>query len=183
MTLTDGTYKLGPELGRMLVKTTRSGLGRRAGHDLTIEITRWSGEAVVDTAHPANSSLTLEAEIASLEVREGAGGIKPLTGGDREEIKKTAQTKILNASQYPTITFRSTGVKGTPEAFEITGDLTIMGKARPVTVRARADDGRLRGGATVVQSDWGIKPYSAFLGALKLADEVGVEFDLAAPGP
>jgi len=183
MTLTDGTYKLGPELGRVLLRTSRSGLGRRAGHDLTIEVTRWSGEAAVDTASPANSSLTLDAEIDSLEVREGIGGIKPLTDGDREEIKKTARTKILNASQHPTITFRSTGVNGTPEAFEITGNLTIMGRARPVTVKVRAgDDGRLQGGATVVQSQWGIKPYSAFLGALKLADEVRVEFDLAAPG-
>jgi hypothetical protein len=39
------------------------------------------------------------------------------------------------------------------------------------------DNGRVQGRATVVQTQWGIKPYSAFLGALKLADEVAVEVD------
>ncbi|NUL33985.1 YceI family protein, partial [Streptomyces lunaelactis] len=41
--LTDGTYRLGPSTARLLIKTGRAGLGRRAGHDLTIEATRWSG--------------------------------------------------------------------------------------------------------------------------------------------
>jgi hypothetical protein len=40
-------------------------------------------------------------------------------------------------------------------------------------------DGRVVGGATVVQSRWGIRPYSAFFGALKLSDEVKVDFDVA----
>ncbi len=43
-------------------------------------------------------------------------------------------------------------------------------------------DGRVVGRAAVVQSQWGIRPYSAFFGALKLRDEVKVDFD-AAPTP
>ena len=38
--------------------------------------------------------------------------------------------------------------------------------------------GRYRGTATVVQSAFGIKPYTGFFGALKLRDEVGVEFEV-----
>jgi hypothetical protein len=35
-----------------------------------------------------------------------------------------------------------------------------------------------------VQSRWGIRPYSAFLGALKLRDKVEVKFDIdPTPGP
>ena len=59
------------------------------------------------------------------------------------------------------------------------GDLTIRGQTQPVTVNSVIIDDRVRGGTTVKQTRWGIKPYSAFLGALKLADEVGVEFDAA----
>jgi hypothetical protein len=40
-------------------------------------------------------------------------------------------------------------------------------------------DGRVVGGATVVQSQWGIRPYSAFFGALRLSDEVKVDVDVA----
>jgi polyisoprenoid-binding protein YceI len=177
-----GTHALGPDTGRLLVRTGRSGLGRKAGHDLTIEVTRWSGEAVIDTSDPARCAVTLEAEVGSFEVREGVGGVRPLTDADRAEIKKVLREKILRAGEYPMIMFRSTAVTGAPESFTIDGELTIMGETRPVTVRGRIADGRASGSATVVQSHWGIKPYSAFFGALKLADEVGVEFDVELPG-
>ena len=38
-------------------------------------------------------------------------------------------------------------------------------------------EGRLAGSATLKQSDWGIKPYSALFGTLKVADEVTVSID------
>jgi polyisoprenoid-binding protein YceI len=182
MALITGTHSLGPDSGRLLIRTSRTGLGRKAGHDLTIEVTRWSGEAAVDTSEPANSSVTVEIEVGSFEVRDGVGGVKPLTDSDRAEIKKVLQGKILHTGEHPVITFRSTDVEGTPESFTIGGDLTIMGETQPVTVRGQAAADRLSGGATVVQSRWGIKPYSALFGALKLADPVEIEFDLAVPG-
>lgn len=179
MALTTGTHRLGPETGRLIVRTSRTGLGRKAGHDLTIEVTRWSAKAVVDVAEPATSSVIAEIEAASFEVREGRGGVKPLTDSDRAEIETTLREKILRTADHPLITFRSTTVTGSPEAFMIEGDLTIMDRTHPVTVRARMEEGRLTGGATVVQSEWGIKPYSAFFGALRLADPVEIAFDLS----
>ncbi len=165
-------------MGRLLVRTARTGLGAKAGHDLVIEVTRWRGEAVVDTGHPAGSSVALEAEIGSFEVREGAGGVKPLTDADRAEIKRTLMTKVLDAGRHPVITFSSVKVNGGPESFGIDGDLSIMGSTQPVTVKGRLSGDRASGSATIAQSRWGIKPYSAFFGALKLRDEVEIEFDL-----
>jgi len=173
-----GAHRLGPESGLLLVHTTRTGLGAKAGHDLTIEVTRWRGRATVDTAHPAKSSVTLDVDADSLEVREGTGGVKPLTDADRAEIKRTLG-KILHTGQHPTITFRSKRVEGSEGSFTVDGELTVMGVTRPVTLQGRVTDGRIVGGATVVQSRWGIRPYSAFFGALKLSDEVTVDFDLA----
>jgi polyisoprenoid-binding protein YceI len=173
-----GAYTLGPEFGRLLVKTTRTGLGAKAGHDLTIEVTRWHGRVMVDAATPTNSSVTVEVQVDSLEVREGTGGVKPLTDADRAEIKKTLG-KVLHTAQHPTITFRSRRVEGSAGSFSVDGELTVMGVTRPVMVQGRVTDGRVVGGATVVQSRWGIRPYSAFFGALKLSDEVKIDFDIA----
>ena len=173
-----GAYRLGPESGRLLVKTTRTGLGAKAGHDLTIEVTRWHGRATVDPATPTNSSVTVEVEVDSLEVREGTGGVKPLTDADRAEIKQTLG-EILHTAQHPTITFRSSQAEGSAGSFTVDGELTVMGVTRPVMVQGRVTDGRVVGGATVVQSRWGIRPYSAFFGALRLSDEVKVDFDIA----
>ncbi|MEW1842361.1 YceI family protein [Nonomuraea angiospora] len=179
MSITAGSYTFGPDSGRLLIHTTRTGLGAKAGHDLTIEVTRWSGEATIDTAAPANSSLTVEADAGSLAVRTGTGGVKPLTDSDRADIERIIREKILHTDRYPAITFRSTRVDGTAESFHIEGDLTIVGETRLVTVQGLFADERVRGSAAIVQSRWGIRPYSALLGALKLSDEVEVRFDVA----
>jgi polyisoprenoid-binding protein YceI len=182
MALTDGSYRLGPEQGQVLVKTGRTGLGRRAGHDLTIEATRWSADAVVNTADPGQSSVTVTIDAGSLEPREGTGGLKPLTDSDRADIKKTiCSGKCLRTDEHPQITFTSTKVTGSPESFTITGDLTIVGNTQPVTVQGRVDDDRIRGTTTIAQTRWGIKPYSGVGGLLKLADEVQIQFDVATP--
>ncbi|MEU6011997.1 YceI family protein [Streptomyces sp. NPDC047453] len=181
MALTDGTYRLGPSTARLLIRTGRAGLGRRAGHDLTIEAARWSGEVVLVVGDPDRSSVEVTIETGSLKVLEGTGGLKALTDTDRAEIKRTLEGKdLLHTAEHPTITFRSTRVTGTPQSFEIAGDLTIKGRTRPVTVHGQGNGGRVfRGWATITQSTWGIKPYTAFLGALRLADAVRVECEVA----
>ncbi|WP_155059781.1 YceI family protein [Streptomyces blattellae] len=173
-----GKHHIGSETGRLRLKTGRAGLGRKAGHDLTIEVTRWSADVVVDVADPGQSSVVATIEVDSLEVREGAGGLKPLTDDDRADIKRTMREKILHSAEHPRITFTSTEVAGAPHAFTVTGDLTIMGTTRPITIEAGLDgEGGVHGTATLVQSTWGIKPYKAFAGTLRLADEVHIELD------
>ena len=133
-----GAYRFGPESGRLLVHTTRTGLG----------------------------------------AKKGTGGVKPLSDADRAEIHKTLK-EVLHTGQHPTITFRSRRVDGSVASFTCDGELTIMGVTQPVALQGRVTDGRVVGEATVVQSRWGIRPYSAFFGALKLSDEVKVDFDVA----
>ncbi|MDR8414116.1 YceI family protein [Nonomuraea sp. 3-1Str] len=176
MSIAAGSYTLGPESGRLLVHTTRTGIGAKAGHDLTIEVTRWRGEA---TVAPSRSSVTVEIDAESLEVRKGTGGVKPLTSSDRQEIEKIVREKILHTARHPTITFRSTRVDGTAESFRVEGELSIVGATRPVAVRGSVAEGRAHGSAVIAQSRWGIRPYSALFGTLKLSDEVEVRFDVS----
>src|SRR5688572_8122360 len=109
MAIADGTYRLTPESGELVVKTGRTGMGRRAGHDLVIEATRWQGEVTVATAKPEDSVVSVVVDVDSLEVREGLGGVKPLTDKDRADIRKTLRD-ILDSETYPQITFNSTSV-------------------------------------------------------------------------
>ena len=86
-----------------VLRTFRDGLAAQAGHDLTIEVSRWSGElAVGDDLAP--TSLEVRIDMGSLVVREGTGGVKPLTDRDRREIAVTAR-KVLAADRHPEATF------------------------------------------------------------------------------
>jgi polyisoprenoid-binding protein YceI len=57
------------------------------------------------------------------------------------------------------------------------GELALAGTSRPISFEVRNENGRLTGRTTVRQSDWGIKPYTALFGTLKVADEVEVAID------
>jgi len=183
MAVVAGRHRLGPDRGRILLCTFRDGLAAQAGHDLTIEATRWSGElGVNDELSPAG--LEVRVDLGALVVREGTGGVKPLTDRDRREIAVTMR-KVLGAGQHPEAVFAAD--KFRPDADgggEISGTLTLRGQARPLRLQVKqTGTGRYHAKTQVVQSNYGIKPYTAFLGALRVRDavDVAVELDLSDP--
>ena len=180
MTVTAGHYRFGPDSGRLLIRTSRVGLAALAGHDLTLEVIRWSALANVpaeDAGGLAAATITAEADLGSLAVREGYGGAKPLTQSDRTDIEKTASRILTRGGAAAT--FTSSKVVPAGDGGTIEGTLTLHGRSQPIRFQVTAPEpGRYRGTGTALQSAFGIKPYTAFFGALKLADEVSVEFDV-----
>ena len=165
---------LGPAAGRVAIRTGRAGLAARAGHDLLIEVTSWSATVEVG-AELASTSITAELDFRSLAVREGTGGARPLSSGDRADIEKT-MSKILGQGSA---TFTSTRVIPSSAGGAIEGTVTYRGRTLPLRLRVTTPGpGRYRGSATVAQTAFGITPYTGFFGALKLRDEVTVEFDV-----
>jgi polyisoprenoid-binding protein YceI len=176
------TVRIGPDHGRLLLRTGRQGLAAQAGHDLTIEVTRWSGELVL-ADDPTESTMTVTAETGSLRVLEGTGGVKPLSDRDKREIASTAR-RLLDADRQPEIMFSSSKVTTDDQGGgAVQGTLTLLGKDRPFTLQVgHPSEKTYRATGTVVQSEYGIKPYSALLGALKLADPVRVEAEIELSG-
>jgi polyisoprenoid-binding protein YceI len=172
MSITPGTHNLGPANGTLTVNTGRSGAAAKAGHDLTIHVDAWEATLTIGE-DPSQSSLTLDAEADSLRVVNGSGGIQALGDDDKQNIKKTIDDDVLKRES---IQFRSTSVQaGDNGQLTVEGDLTLRGKTNPITFDlAVDDDGKVSGSAVVKQTDFGMKPYSALFGALKVADEVTV---------
>jgi polyisoprenoid-binding protein YceI len=165
-------YHLGPDDGTLAIRTSRTGTVAKAGHDLLIHVTKWSG-TLDDGEAP---SVTLDADATSLKVREGTGGMMALDDGDLANIEQTIDDEVLKRQD---ISFRSTRVEPTGDGLSVTGDLTLRGTTKPVAFDLAVRDGRLTGHAVVKQTEWGMKPYTALFGALKVADDVRVEIDVA----
>lgn len=182
MVLPAGRYHLGPERGRIVLRTFRDGLIARAGHDLTIEVTGWSGQLTVDDTS-APSDLEVRIDIGSLAVLEGTGGVKPLTDRDRREIAYTARRQLAT-DRNPEAVFTATRFEPNADGGVIDGTFTLAGNSRPVRLQVtQTGPGRYRASTSVVQSEYGIRPYTAFLGALKLRDAVDVEVEVDLSGP
>jgi hypothetical protein len=159
----------GPENARLTVRTGRSGAAGKAGHDLLIEVTAWSGTLDPD----GDPAVTLSADPRSLRVIEGTGGMQALDEGDRAGIEQTIDDEVLKGTA---IEFRSTRFDGLPGRVE--GELKLAGARHPIGFElAPGEDGGVTGTAIVRQSDWGMKPYSTLFGTLKVADEVEVRVE------
>jgi polyisoprenoid-binding protein YceI len=180
MPIASGTYTLGPENGTLSVRTGRTGAAAKAGHDLLLHVTAWTATLEVDGA-PAQSRIALDADASSLRVIEGTGGMQSLGDDDKVSIAQTIDDDVLKGQG---IEFRSTAVEIADDGSRISaqGELTLVGKAQPVAFELTVGaDGKLSGTAVLRQTDWGIKPYSALFGALKVADEVTVGIDASLP--
>lgn len=169
MAIDPGTYKFGPNNGEMLVKVYREGMAKKVGHDLIIEVKSWEAEANI-ADEPQNSTFRGSADVNSFTVRQGVGGVKPLSDSDKADIKKNITKKILTNSN---ITFTSTTVN--PSTNMVTGEMSIMGRSQPIDIKLTESGGQVKATMTVVQSKWGIKPFQAMMGALKVRDPVEVE--------
>jgi polyisoprenoid-binding protein YceI len=165
----------------VVLKTGRQGIAAMAGHDLTIEVTRWSAQIEVPGEDITAATVKADFDLGSLEVRQGSGGAKPLTDRDRADIKKQ-MASILGTG---TASFASSRVvRSGASGGAVEGTFTLSGRSEPVRLQvSEPESGRYRGSATVVQSGLGIKPYVGFFGALKLKDEVGVEVEVTLPAP
>ena len=178
MAIPPGTYNLGPQNGTLLVKTGREGMGGKMGHDLTIEVGTWSATATVGE-DPSATRLEGSAEVGSMHVVTGEGGVKPLSDGDKVDIKKTIIDKILGDTK---IEFKSTSCTGGGSSATVQGDLTIAGKTAPAQFQLQdLGGGRIKATGQVVQSNFGVKPFKAFMGALKVKDAVNIELEATVP--
>jgi polyisoprenoid-binding protein YceI len=168
--------RIGPENGTLLLRTRRAGFASRVGHDLTLELTAWSAEVEVpDSPDFADGRVEARVILSTLEVREGSGGAVPLTDRDRREIESNAR-RILEVDRHPTAIFAADRIAATETEATISGTLALHGASAPIVLHVRqVGPDRWHAVTTVAQTAFGIKPYSAFLGALKLQDEVAVE--------
>lgn len=151
----------------ILVFTFKEGLLSTVAHDLKLKIGR--GSIDVD-----EQQLRCELEAGSLALvapmkdgQENPGAIPKLMYG---EVEKNAHKDVLDVKRFPTISFVSTKVT----ASEVVGQLTLHGQTREVRGRRSGDSAEF----SIDQRDFGIKPFSAMLGTLKVKPVVTVKATL-----
>lgn len=175
--MAESQWSLDPSSGELLIRTATAGPAAKMGHRLTIAMRSWQGSVRWRDTSPVAAELTVAVD--SLEVLGGEGGVTPLTAPERAVARSNA-LKSLGAKKHPQIRFTSDQITRTAEGYRLTGTVQIHGRERPQTVDVTVaeEDGRwtIAARVPVTQSDFGIKPYSLMMGALRVADEVTVEF-------
>ncbi len=174
-----------PELtGEYTLDPSHSRVGFVARHAMITKVrgsfNEFSGTLRIDGATPGNSAADLSVEVTSIDTRNA----------DRDGHLRT--NDFLAAAEHPRITFTSTAMTQTGDtAFDVTGDLTVRGTTRSVTVpftfegAAKDPFGNDRigfEGTTVIsRKDFGITWNAALeTGGVLVGDNVTLEFELSA---
>jgi polyisoprenoid-binding protein YceI len=112
-------------------------------------------------------------------VVKGEGGVTPLTGPEKGVVRSNA-LKALDVKKYPQITFTAEGITKTATGYRLDGSVQIHGTSRPQTVDLAVEESGdvwvMSASVPVLQTQFGVKPYSLFVGSLKVADEVNLRF-------
>src|SRR3989442_14973896 len=159
-----------PQKSSITVSVFKAGVFAAFGHEHEISAPMQQGSF---TENPGSVELTVDAR--RMRVMD-----KGISEKDRAEIQQTMLgPKVLDSEKFPTIRFRSTRVELLGEGkWSLLGDLTIHGETRPVKVRVEGANGRYHGTAELKQKDFGITPVTVGGGAVKVKNELRVEFDI-----
>ena len=169
--------------GDYVLDPSHSRLGFSARHAMVTKVRGnfegFEGTAHVDTATPANSTVSVTIQAASVT-----------TGNEqRDGHLKTAD--FFDIENYPTITFVSTHVARQGSEWAITGDLTINAVTKPVTIdfeetgSAKDPYGNTRigfeGDTTIDRTEWDLSFNAALeTGGVLVSEKVKLEFDISA---
>jgi polyisoprenoid-binding protein YceI len=159
-------------------------IGFSARHAMVTKVrgqfNEFTGSVFLDAENPANSKVEITIKAASVDTRNA----------DRDAHLRS--NDFFAMEEYPEITFRSTHVEQASEnEYYVTGDLTIRGTTKPVTVNfqltgSAADPwGNFRvgfeGQTTINRKDWGVSFNAAMeAGGVLVSEKVNLEFEVEA---
>jgi polyisoprenoid-binding protein YceI len=185
MSATDTAVHYRIDLGksRFTVRAFATGLFSALGHNPTLAIREYTGEAAFAPENLEQASIRVTVQSASLTVTDD------ISQKDRTELENKMRQEVFETPTYPEITFESSKISPSQlgentYSVNITGNLTLHGVSRDETIYAQVtlagDTLRAYGEFSLRQTDYGIKLVSVAGGTLKVKDEVKVTFDLTA---
>ena len=169
--------------GDYTIAPTHTRIGFSARHAMVTTVRgqfqEFAGTAHVDAANPENSRVELTIQTASIDT-----GV-----ADRDAHLKSAD--FFSADENKEITFTSTKVERDGDDWIVTGDLTVNGVTKSLTVpfeltgSAQDPFGNLRigfeGGTAINRKDYGVTWNAALeTGGVLVSDKVKLEFDVSA---
>lgn len=183
------TYEIVSSESSFWVSAGKAGLLSGLAHDHEIGVKSFSGRVVVPetgaSAGASGGSLDLDVDAKSLVVLD-----KKPSEEDKKKIFTAMHNEVLESAKYQKIIFKSVSVSEVKQtgndsySFVVNGDLTLHGVTKriaiPVAATITAQQLRATGKYTLKQNDYGIKPYSAAGGTIKVKNEVIVNFNIVA---
>ncbi|MCG8556753.1 MAG: YceI family protein [Proteobacteria bacterium] len=161
-----------------LIYTFKEGFLSKIAHDLKIRVTRFRVE--VDEAA---GCVAAEFDAGSLRVecamRDGAEDRRALSPGDKEKIAGNIIDDVLHARRHPRVRFEASTLSRSQDGgYAASGQLELHGVRRQLEVKTELQGDRQVLSLALHQPDFGITPYKAMMGTLKVRSDVQIRLSL-----
>lgn len=159
-----------PARSVITIHVGKTGLFSGFGHEHTVLAPIASGR--VDQKAPSVRITVLTAQMKVVD--------SDVSDKDRAEVQDTMLgPKVLDGQRFPEIRFQSSRVQPAGgAAYRVTGMLSLHGATREVSFEVSGTPEHYHGKTRVKQTEFGIKPVTAGGGAVKVKDELELEFDV-----
>lgn len=185
-TAAEAPYRIDTRKSQLFVQAEAGGVLGAFAHDHKFQVRTFSGTVNAPSKGLSSGSIDLTIAADSLALLDKE------SDGDRKEIEGNMKEKVLETARFPRIVFRSVGVtvESSTDAvsqLKVVGDFGLHGVGHritlPVAVVVKGDSVRATGSLKFRQTDYGITPYTAAVGTIRVKDEVTVSFDIVATRP
>jgi polyisoprenoid-binding protein YceI len=159
------------------VFTFKEGLLSAVAHDLKLKV----GSFHIDVADDRSR---IEATFDPRSIRvacamiDGRESPSTLSDKDKTKIEGNITSDVIPVGKHPEVRFQSSSLREDGDVWVARGSLTLAGKTRDIDVRGRKDGERVIAEVVIHQPDFGIKPYSAMLGTLKIQADIKVRISI-----
>jgi len=182
-------YTIDADRSVVRLRVYRAGRLAKLGHNHVITTDNETGFAWIGDT-PATSGFEVRVAVAELVVddpaaRAAAGPEFPgeLSEAAREGTRKNMlRAEVLDGERHPQIVVRADSLEGTWEQAKAAAHVTLKGQTRrvevPLEILRESDAIVARGAFSILQSDFGITPFSIGGGAIQVADAVDVAFEI-----
>jgi hypothetical protein len=158
------------------VFTFREGLLGKLGHDLRFTLSRFNIKARGNEISASFEPASLHVDGAVIDGRLELG---KLTAADKQKIQHSLCSDVLRTREHGEVRLVARITTRTAP-YRIQGTLTLCGVAQTINVVLEEKGERLRGNIELSPSQWGVKPFRALGGALRVQDRVLVSIDASA---
>lgn len=152
------------------IYTFKEGLLSKLAHDLRLSVTRFDISA-------RGTEIEASLDPASLRVdgvmKDGKIDRAVPSESDRQKIRENVLHDVLRTGEFSEIRFAGRTQSREPP-FSVSGDLTLCGVTRPLSLLLISRADKMVGELELVPSQWGIKPFRALGGTLKVQDRVRI---------
>ena len=166
--------RLDPATAECRVFTYKEGLLSAVAHDLRLRVEHFT-ITLDDAAWRVDARFDARSLRVAGVMRDGVLHPDELGPDDRRTIEQNVVREVLHADRHPEIRFTSDAASADGDELRVRGTLVLHGVERPLLVPVRRHaDGAWCAEVSLHQPDFGIRPYRAMLGALRVRADVVV---------